>query len=203
MIPPLAWFPSLLLLLGIAYVIIERLCRFPRRTISEVREFIREVNIGNVLPHLEPALADVLRGTFSKSQYRLAQHRQLHFIREYLERMSHNSLILIQLANTEIWRETEAMPGMEDAAQYLELARSVLHAAIAFRFYVLCTLARIRIWMIFRTHAWSPFPAPHIPDLRQFCGVTLYGSYNRLRAAVAALCMAYGQDLHDEIMSKI
>jgi hypothetical protein len=200
---PLVWLPVLFMAGALAYLVTELLCRYPARTITEVQQFVREVSMDDVLPHLHPRIDDVLRDTFPRPILHDAQRRRLHFIREYLQRMSHNSLVLIQLANTEIWRERVGLPGMENSEQFLTLASELHSAAVDFRFYALCTLVRIRFWMVFRTHSWSPLSVPNIPDLKELFGLNFYECYVRLRQAAGNLCLAHGQEFYDGIMSKL
>ncbi|HET9184488.1 MAG TPA: hypothetical protein VFP59_20390 [Candidatus Angelobacter sp.] len=200
---PLVWIPVALMIGAVAYLIGELLCRFPARTITEVEQFVREVRLDDLMPHLHPRIDDVLRDSFPRAQLREAQLRRLHFIREYLQRMSHNSLVLIQLSNTEMWRESVGLSGMEDSEQFMQLASDLHNAAVEFRLYALCTLIRIQLWMVFRANPWSPLSCPNIPDLKEIFGFKFTESYLQLKEAAGELFLAYGQEFYDCIMSKI
>ena len=200
---PLVWIPVLLMIVAVAYLLGELLCRFPTRTITEVEQFVREVKLDDLLPHLHPRIDDVLRDSFPRVQLHQAQLRRLHFIREYLQRMSHNSLVLIQLSNTEMWRERARSVDMEGSEQFVQLASELHNAAVVFRFYALCTLIRIRLWMVFRTHPWSPFSCPNIPDLKELFGLKFTECYMQLREAAGDLFLVYGQEFYDCIMAKL
>jgi hypothetical protein len=127
----------------------------------------------------------------------------LYELREHLLRMAHNSFVLLVWANTELWRETKYKPGMEDREIYIDLSRKLHAAALEFRIYAIYTLVRINFWMILRIRPWSPFRAPRLTDLRETGGLRFYASYQRLREAVGAMCLAYGQEFYDEMMALI
>src|SRR4029077_6378653 len=93
---------------------------------------------------------DVVRSVFTPREFEQTQFRTLCEIREHLLRMSLNALILIVWANTELWRETKYLPGMEERELYIELSRKLYSAALQFRCFSLLTLVRINYWMVFR-----------------------------------------------------
>lgn len=114
--------------------------------------------------------------------------------------ISHDALIFIYLANTQLWLETKERPGMEGSGKYIALARELETAAAEVRFFTLVTLARIEFWLVLRTKWWFPYPSPRIYDLGSFAGVSFSRSYQKFRTAVGALCLEYGQEFYDDIM---
>src|SRR5882724_8901792 len=182
-----------------AFVALLRLSRCPYLTILDVQKVLRPVQSGRMQQLLDSRVEDVVRPLFSRRRFEESQLMSLYEMREHLLRMSHNAFILLTWANTELWRETKYMPGMEDRELYIDLSRKLHNAAIEFRCYALCTLLRINFWMIFRIRFWSPLPAPRIADLRETVGVRFYASYRRLRETVGALCLAYGEEFYEQI----
>jgi hypothetical protein len=193
----------LVILASSSLLALQRLSQCRHLTILDVQKVLRPVHSTSVQQLLDPRIHDTLRSVFSRRHFEDSQLMSLFEIREYLLRMSHNSYVFLVWANTELWREMEHKPGMEDAERYIELGRKLHAAAVEFRCYALFTLVRINFWMIFRVRPWSPFPAPRLVELRETAGVRFYASYQRLQEAVGALCLAYGQEFYDEIMAVI
>lgn len=180
-----------------------RLSQCRHLTILDVQNVLRPVHSTRVQQLLDPRVHDTLRSVVSRRHFEDSQLMSLYEIREYLLRMSHNSYVFLVWANTELWREMKYKPGMEDAENYIELGRKLHAAAVEFRLYALVTLVRINFWMILRIRPWSPFRAPRLTDLRETGGLRFHASYQRLREAVGALCLAYGQEFYDEMMAVI
>lgn len=194
----------LALILGSAfYAAFEHLSRCPYLTILDIANIVRQVSVEDVLKLLDSRSEDQTRVIFSKKGFHQEQRLRLYRMREYLVRMSHNARVFIMWADTEIWRETKLRPGMPDRERYIELSRKMHTAATEFRIYAFLTLVRITFWMVFRTRPWIPGSVPRMADLREFGGLSFYASYQRLREAVAFLCLAYGEEFYDEIMSVI
>jgi hypothetical protein len=191
----------ILLITGCAtFAALLRLSRCPYLTILDVQKVLRPVQSSRMQQLLDSRVESVVRPLFSRRKFEESQLMSLYEIREQLLRMSHNAFILLTWANTELWRETKYMPGMEDRELYMDLSHKLHSSAIEFRCYALSTLLRINFWMIFRIRFWSPFPAPRLADLREIGGVRFHASYSRLRETVGALCLAYGQEFYEQIM---
>lgn len=185
------------------YTALAYIAHRPQLTILDVQKILRPVEQKRVLQLFDFRVENIAQNLFSRRNFRETQLVHLYETREYLLRMSHNAFVLIVWANTELWRETKFMPGMEDGAKFIELSRDVYCAALNFRVYALMTLLRIHFWMLFRISPWSPFPAPRISSLRETAGFRFYASYQKLKDTVGALCMAHGQEFYDEMMSII
>ena len=201
---PTWWLPVIFLaFVFLGYFAIQRLRGYPRLTIIEVTRFLRPTHSDEVVKALNPLLEEVLRGTFSRREFLRSQRDRLHGLKEHVSCMAHDAFIFLQLANTELWRETKYKPGMEDSQTYIELAQRLHKAAVEFAAASTITLVRVNFWLIVRTQWWFPFPAPRISSLRGTAGLDLYASYQRFKAAVGALCLQYGQEFYDEIVPLI
>ena len=185
------------------FAALQHLSRRPYLTILDVQKLLRQVTSADVVQLLDSRFEDATCLVLSRDRFQEAQRLRLHEFREYLSRMSHNASVLLTWANTEIWRETKFMPGMPDRERYIDLSRRLISAAIEFRLYALFALFRINIWMIFRTHPWMPFSSARIASLREIGGIKFYASYQHLREAVGDLCLAYGEDFYEDMMSVI
>lgn len=185
------------------YTALSYLSHRPQLTIVDVPKILRPVESKRLLQLFDSHIETITRNVFSRRKFRETQLVHLYETREYLLRMSHNAFVFIAWANTELWRETKLIPGMEDGAKFIELSRDLYSAALTFRLYAILTLARIHLWMLFRITPWCPFPAPQISTLRETAGFRFYASYQKLRNAVAALAIAHGQEFHDDMMAII
>ena len=197
------WLPLLVLLVALGYLGLRRLRGRPQLTIIEVTSFLRPTHAEEVLKALNPLLEEVLGGTFTRRNFLSSQRDRLHKMKEHVSCMSHDAHIFLQLANTELWRETKFKPGMEDSEKYIELAQKLHRAAVEFICVATLTLWRINFWLLFRTQWWVPLPAPRISNLGQTAGLKLHASYRKFRDAVGALCLQYGEEFYDEIMPMI
>lgn len=152
---------------------------------------------------LNPILDEALRATFTWLKFRELQRERLHRMHEIVSCMAHDAMISIRLANTVLWLETKERPGMEDSEKYIALANDLEAAAVEFRAYTLLALLRINYWLVVRTQWWFPLPAPRITSLSCVAGFTFHSSYRAFKVAVAALCLEYGQEFHDDIVPMI
>jgi hypothetical protein len=185
------------------YAVVAQLWRRPRLTILDVQKLLRPVEANRLMQLLDPRVDQLARASLSRRQFRAGQFVYLHEAREYLVRLSHNAYVLTTWANTELLRETELHPDMENRETYIELSHKLHVASIQVSIYTTIALFRIRLWLIFRMDPLSPLPLPRICDLREISGLRFYSSYQQLKDAVAALCLAYGPEFHDEIMAII
>lgn len=178
-----------------------RLLQRRRLTILDVIKVLRPVDARRVDQLLDCRVDGGLRAVFSRRQFAEEQLSALYEIREHLLRMSHNAFVLIVWANTELWREVKERPGMENSEEYIYLGNRLYGAAVEFRAFVFLTLIRVNIWIIVRARAWSPFRIPNLVELQQLGDLRFHASYMRLREAVGALCLVYGEEFYDEILS--
>lgn len=183
------------------FIAILRLSRCHQLTILDVQKVLRPAHQQRVLQLLDSRVEEVVRSFFSRKKLEESQVLCLYEIREHLLRMSHNALILLTWANTELWRETKFKPDMQDREIFINLSREMHAAALEFRLYALLTVLRINFWMIFRIRRWSPLPQPRVCELKEIAGLRFYSAYGRLRESTGALCRAYGDEFYDEMMS--
>jgi hypothetical protein len=125
------------------------------------------------------------------------QRRRIHLLREYLLRMSHNALVLIEWGNMESLSESKD-PELSKKKQ--ELAQELVQAATEFRLYSLMALVKLKFWLVLPSPFSSLFPAPSLPEMRQVFGIDALGSYQRLKTAASGLSLAYNNHFHDELV---
>jgi hypothetical protein len=116
-------------------------------------------------------------------------------MREYLLRMSHNSLVLIEWGNMElIAQENSASPSQEVRA----LAQELVQAGTEFRLYSFLALAKLKLWILFRLDL-----SASLPTLRELFGIDSLDSYRRLKSAAGALGMSHGHDYNQVLLSRL
>ncbi|MGC2694368.1 MAG: hypothetical protein WA738_01110 [Candidatus Angelobacter sp.] len=181
------------------YLFFGRLSQFPCRTIRDVPDFLQPVDSASVFELLNPQTEDYLRSAMTGLALRLEQRRSLHFVREHLNRMSHNAHILLEWSNAELKREIVGQ-SEEYSECYRDCARRLHVAAIEFRIYAALSLIKIRFWMAFRTQSWMPFAAPSLAELGEVCGMRFFTLYSNLTRAVTDLGRHYGTEFRDELL---
>lgn len=181
------------------YLFFGRLSRFPCRTIRDVPAFLQPVDSANVFQLLNPQTEDYLRSAMTGLALRLEQRRSLHFVREHLNRMSHNAHILLEWSNAELQREIIGQTE-EYSECYRDCARRLHSAAIEFRIYAVLSSIKIKFWMVFRTQPWMPFAPPSLAELGEVCGMRFFTLYSNLTRAVTDLGRHYGSEFRDELL---
>jgi len=129
------------------------------------------------------------------------QRRRIHLLREYLLRMSHNALVLIEWGNMEA---TE--PGNDNAEtlfQRQSLAKELVQAATEFRLYSVLALAKLKLWLVLPSSFNLLLPSPSLPSMRQIFGINALDSYQRLRTAAGGLSLAHSRHFHDELLARL
>ena len=90
-----------ILLLFAVYTAIQFRGKFPKRTIEDVTPFLRPAEQDELESLLDPAQEANFRMRMSPQEFADWQRRRIHLMREYLLRMSHNALVLIEWGNME------------------------------------------------------------------------------------------------------
>jgi hypothetical protein len=183
------------MLLFAAFTVLQFLGRFPRRTSDDVTPYLRPAEFEELEALLDPGQEVTFRLRLSPREFRSWQRKRIHLMREYLLRMSHNSLVLIEWGNMELAaQESSSSPSEERRA----LAQELVQAATEFRLYSFLALAKLKLWIVFRLDL-----SASLPGLRNLFGIDSLVSYRRLKAAAGALGMAHGQDYHQLLLSRL
>jgi hypothetical protein len=197
------WF-FLILSLGFAvYLVVDHLTRFPRRSILDVPNFLRAADPKRMQELFNPEFEGMMRANLPRREFLQQQRKSLHYAREFLLCTAHDAQILIELAQNEVWRERVEHPGAPDGEEYIERALKLHQAAVEYRTYALVALVRVRIWMVFRTQWWLPFPAPRVGELKEISGINFHAAYNRLMQTVSDLCQLYGSEFQEALLGAL
>jgi hypothetical protein len=189
-----------ILLLFAIYTAIEFRGKHPKRTIEDVTPFLRPAEHDELASLLDPAQETNFRMRMSPREFAEWQRRQIHLLREYLLRMSHNALVLIEWGNMET---AETGNDAEAFRQRQFMAKELVQAATEFRLYSVLALAKLKLWLVLPSPFSLLLPSPSLPSMRHIFGIDALGSYRRLRTAAGGLSLAHSRHFHDEMLERL
>ena len=189
-----------ILLLVAVYTAIQFRGKFPKRTIEDVTPFLRPAEHDGLESLLDPAQETNFRLRMSSQEFADWQRRRIHLLREYLLRMSHNALVLIEWGNMET-----SITGndAETVRQKHLLAQELVQAATEFRLYSFIALVKLKLWLVMPSPFSLLLPSPSLPAMRHVFGIDALGSYERLRTAASSLSLAHGLHLRDALLERL
>lgn len=190
-----------ILLLFAGYTAFQFLGKFPKRTIDDVTPFLRPAEAHEFAVLLDPAQEVNFRLRLSPADFTAWQRKRLHLMREYLLRMSHNALVLIEWGNMEAI-EQEGKGSLQCRQREL-LARELVQAATEFKLYSLLALIKIRFWLILPPALHFLISRPSLPRLRTALGISAISSYTRLKNAAGDLSQLYSCDFQQDLLAKL
>jgi len=189
-----------ILLLFAIYTAIQFRGKFPKRTIEDVTPFLRPAEHEELESLLDPAQEANFRMRMSAQEFADWQRRRIHLLREYLLRMSHNALVLIEWGNMET---TGTGSDAETVIQRQLLVKELVQAATEFRLYSMLALAKLKVWLVLPSPFSLLLPSPSLPSMRRVFGIDALGSYQRLKTAASGLSLAHGLQFHDELLARL
>jgi hypothetical protein len=190
---------GVILLMGV-YTVLQFLGKFPARTIDDVKPYLRPTDLQELEEILDPANEANFQLRLAPSEFRQLQRKRIHLMREYLLRMSHNALVLIEWGNLE-WMGPAQRADLDRERRIL--AQELVQAATEFRLYSLLALLKLKVWILLRLDAWPMFPSPKVSGLRKLAGIDALGAYLRLREAVGTLSEIHGRDFQQELVARL
>jgi hypothetical protein len=185
-------------LLFAVYTAIQFLGKFPQRTADDVAPYLRPAESSELEALLDPGQEANFRLRMSPQEFAPWQRRRIHLLREYLLRMSHNALVLIEWGNMEALKEEERGPAQ--CREKRLLAQELVQAATEFRLYSMLALTKLKFWLILPSSITFLLPSPSLPSLRNVFGIDALRSYQRLKTAASGLSLAYNNHFHDELV---
>jgi hypothetical protein len=189
-----------ILLLVAVFTAIQFRGKFPKRTIADVTPFLRPAEHDELESLLDPAQETYFRMRTSPQEFADWQRRRIHLLREYLLRMSHNALVLIEWGNMEI---AETGNDAEAVRQRQLMAKELVQAATEFRLYSMLALVKLKLWLVLPSPFSLLLPSPSLPSMRHVFGIDALGSYQRLRMAASGLSMAHGLQFRDALLERL
>jgi hypothetical protein len=193
----------IIFLVGVAllvaiYTAIQFRGKFPKRTLEDVMPFLRPAEYQEIEALMDPAHETAFRLRMPADEFAGWQRRRIHLMREYLSRMSHNSLVLIEWGNMEALKEEERGPAQ--CREKRLLAQELVQAATEFRLYSMLALTKLKLWLILPSSINFLLPSPSLPSLRNVFGIDALKTYQRLKTAASGLSLAYNNHFHDELV---
>jgi hypothetical protein len=189
-----------ILLLFAIYTAIQFRGKHPKRTIADVTPFLRPAEHDELESLLDPAQETNFRIRMSPQEFNEWQRRRIHLLREYLLRMSHNALVLIEWGNME---SAETGNNTETFRERRLLAQELVQAATEFRLYSVLALAKLKLWLVLPPPLSLLLPSPSLPSMRHVFGIDALGSYQRLRTAAGGLSLAHSHHFHTEMLDRL
>lgn len=190
-----------ILLLIIIYTAIQSRGRFPSRTVDDVTPFLRSAESHEIEALMDPGQETTFRLRMSQREFAAWQRKRIHLMQEYLLRMSHNALILIEWGNMATLKEEER--DSERCREQQQLAQELVQAATEFRLYSMLALTKLKLWLILPGFFRFLVPSPSLPSLRNIFGIEALGSYERLKSAASGLSLAYNNSFHNELVERL
>src|SRR5438309_10286028 len=188
------------LLLVAVYTAIQFRGKYPKRTIEDVTPFLRPAEHDELESLLDPAQETNFRVRMSPQEFADWQCRRIHLLREYLLRMSHNSLVLIEWGNMET---AETGNDAEAFRQRQLMAKELVQAATEFRLYSMLALVKLKLWLVLPSPFSLLLPSPSLPSMRHVFGIDALGSYQRLKTAASGLSMVHALQFHEELLQRL
>lgn len=189
------------LLLFAVYTALQFSGKFPKRTIHDVTPFLRAAEADEFESLLDPAQEVNSRLRLSPGEFASWQRKRVLLAREYLLRMSHNSLVLIEWGNMEIFGQEDCNSGLCQEKRLL--AQELVHAATEFRLYSMLALFKLRVWLLLPSRFFFLSFSPSLPRLRNLFGINALGAYSRLKTAAGSLGQVYSNDLQQDLLARL
>jgi hypothetical protein len=187
------WFEAAIVLLACFVLFYRRTYRFRYRPPNQVIPFLRAVDTEELSHLLDPTAEEYLRLNLSKEQFRQEQRNRLWLALEYLSRLFHNALVMVEWGHYELQRTRRTRSG-EDREASLELVSSGIQVRMCS--FVLRTT--IHFWLL--RMAVLPFlPVPRFARLASKGSTDLLEFYQTMKSAAAQLSQSYG-DVYREKM---
>lgn len=173
----------------------RRIYRFTRRPPGQVIAYLRAVDPDEVGHLLDPVAEQYLRLNLTKAQFRKEQRHRMWLALEYIGRLSHNGLIMVEWGYYELKR-TRRTRCAEDRETSLEL----VSASVQVRMCSFVLRSTINLWLVRMTVL--PFlSVPSFEKLIDGGSTDLLEFYETMTCAAVQLSQSYG-DLYCEKMAQ-
>jgi len=190
----LAFGPIATLVLFAAAVLLYRhTYRFVRRPPSQVIAYLRAVDPQELAHIFDPMAERYLRLNLGREQFCEEQRNRLWLALEYLGRIHHNGLVMVEWSYYELKR-TRRTGSAEDRDASLELLGACSQVRLC------CFVLRgwVRFWLL--RMALLPFLAPpRVEKLINFGSTDLLKFYQGMTAAAVQLSHSYGDGYHEQL----
>lgn len=182
---------------GVLYL--NRRARFRERTIADLTPFFQKIDwdlVNEIFDAEREAIA-----FYHSGNPRRERRRRMELVRENIGRMSKNTLVVLQVANT----EHACMTKWPESYNVLQTARinNLRQAATLFYDCSQCVLAEIWFWMLISSFRWLRISVPSAARLRYFGKLDLLKAYEQVRDAAVEYGRIFGEEPAEEIRASI
>ena len=167
--------------------------------ITDLPDLYRHMNPERFLELLDSLMDDANRPVLSREQFCTMQRKRLVLVREYLQRLKHNTILMFQIAWEAKLRE-ENKPADQRNAKHLQRFRELAESSLDLSFYAIAGLARIKFWLLVRTHPWWPMKPPRLAALKRIRKLDFVACYARYKEAVGDYGLIYGREFQEALI---
>jgi hypothetical protein len=168
-------------LLAIVYMAFTALTRWPGRTIDDIVDFLRHVDLEQVQLLLDPGADFELAWKLDRGTLREIRRKRMMMYLELLARMAHNARVLVEVGNREAAR-LEVTNSSEQTRREAEAIAALQAAAVSVRVYSVFAFAILWVLLVIR-----PAQAVTLAKFRKVADLDGIESYEALRAASVAV----------------
>jgi hypothetical protein len=167
--------------------------------ITDLPDLYRHINPERFLELLDSLMDDASQPVLSRDQFCIMQRKRLLKVREYLQRLNHNAILVFQIAWEAKLRE-ENQPAEQRNPRNLQCFQELVYASFDLGWYARAGLLRIKFWLLVRTHPWSPLPPPRLADLKKIKKFDFVSGYSRYKEAVGNYGLIYSREFREALM---
>ena len=171
----------------------------PPTDISDLPDLYRHMNPERYLELLDSLMDDASQAVLSKRQFCQMQRKRLLPVKEYLERLNHNAVLIFQIGWEAKFNE-ERKPEDQRNSKNLQCYQELAEAALALSLYAKGGLIRIGFWLWVRTHPWCPFRPPRVAALKKIGESDFVSCYARYKEAVGDYGLIFGREFQEALM---
>ncbi len=168
-------------MLAILYMLGVALQRFPGRTIDDVAEYLRPVDLGQVQMLLDPGADYSSTCKLDPETLCEVRRKRIQMYLELLARMAHNARVLVEFGNREA-RRLEVSEAGQQTVRQREAIAALQFAAVSVRIYAVFAIVMLWVLLVIR-----PLQAPSLTRFRKVVDVDGIQSYEALRQTSAAV----------------
>jgi hypothetical protein len=174
-------------ILSILYMVYLALVDFPERTVVDVVEFLRPVDLAQAEVFLDPSEDYELKWKLDAKTLREVQRKRARIYLEMVRRMSHNARVLVEFGNWEATRRT---------GRVAEVIGVLQKEAIRVRMYSFLTIVELNVLLAMR-----PLQTPSLMNFRVVFDIDGISSYKGLREASTAVFKEFKQPVDKLVLS--
>ena len=185
---------SILIALRAVY---RRAYGFSNRTIVDVIPFLQDVSVEQLAELIDSSDERFLRSNLGEKEFKKAQLKRMRLLREYVNRMAHNSAVLLEWARSDRRKSWDS-----GEKEWEELSEYLVKACLHFQAGAFTIRLALHRWMI-KSVLLPAVSVPNIAILRRFETFDLFDAYEAMKLAAENLSAAYGDEFHQKLAQSL